>query len=341
MSIEKQVAIRMPSELSASVLDLAARAAAALARADKLPPGDRTEAVRFESLHAVIDQLAIAALANGATHEVLPPSTADHLSGPTVFGPGSAGSKQISSSALKWIQEGSVVVELRLPHFAGATVLAGELGVGPPKPAARWASSEGRPGDAVQKRFEYLLEQAVERGGDSRAAVCPSNIANRVLTEGLRTYAHRTKGQTRVDAPVLYRDGSKGRPFPLRALSMATSVPDGMRTLRFALMSIRHVDMDKVVDGAWLRNVKISRARAAGFTDDIVFETSLRQLRRLVSDAPTLIHMYQTGLDTAIVGFYRAVIYQLLDKPGSICVVPYYYQDIANKFSEGTAWTTL
>jgi hypothetical protein len=341
MSIENRVFVRMPSKLSADVLNLAARAAAALARAEKLPPGDRTEAVRFESLHAAIDQLAISALANGAPHEVLPESAGDDLSGPSIFGPGPASLKAVNCSVPQWIQEGSVVVELRLPHFPGTTLLAGESGIGPPKPAARWTSSEGRAGDAVQKRFEYLLDQAVERGVDGRAAVCPSNIANRVLTEGLRRYTHRTQGQARVDAPVLYRDGSKGRPFPLRALSLTESVPEGMRTLRFALMSIRHVDMDNVVDGAWLRNVKISRSRAAGFTDEIVFETSLRQLRRLAADAPTLIHMYQTGLDTAIVGFYRAVVHQLLDKCGSICVVPYYYQEIGNQFSEGTAWTTI
>lgn len=340
MSVENQVFVRMSPKLGADVLDLAARAKAALARSEKLPPGDRTEAVRFESLHAAIDQLAIAALANGAQHETMPELAGDDLSGPSIFGSGLVLPKVENSSVHEWIQEGSVVVELRLPHFSGATLLAGEPGIGPPKPAARWTSSEVRPGDAVQKRFEYLLDQAVETGGDGRAAVCPSNIANRVLTEGLRRYTHRTHGQARVNAPVVYRDGSKGRPFPLRSLSMTHGVPKGMRTLRFALMSIRHVDMDHIVDGAWLRNVKISRSRAAGFTDDIVFETSLRQLRRLASDAPTVIHMYQTGLDTAIVGFYRAVVHQLLDKPGSICVVPYYYQDIGNTFSEGTAWAT-
>jgi hypothetical protein len=340
MSVEKKVFVRMPPTLAADALDLAARAAAALARAEKLPPGDRTEAVRFESLHSAIDKLAVGALANGAIHEIVADLSGRDLSGPSIFGPGLVPPNVENRSVHQWIREGSVVVELRLPHFSGATLLVGESGIGPPKPAARWMSSEGRPGDAVQKRFEYLLDQAVAPGGDARAAVCPSNIANRVLTEGLRSYTHRTHGQPRVDAPVVYRDGSKGRPFPLRALSMTDSVPEGIRILRFALMSIRHVDMDHIVDGAWLRNVKISRSRAAGFTDDIVFETSLRQLRRLASDAPTAIHMYQTGLDTAIVGFYRAVVYQLLDKPGSIFVVPYYYQDIGSTFAEGTAWAT-
>ena len=84
-----------------------------------------------------------------------------------------------------------------------------------------------------------------------------------------------------------------------------------------------------------LRNIKISRTREAGLTDQIVFETSLRQVRRLTSSGPTLIHMYQTGLETAIVGFYRSIVHHLINEPGSIVVVPWYFQKRGD-FRKGT-----
>jgi hypothetical protein len=47
--------------------------------------------------------------------------------------------------------------------------------------------------------------------------------------------------------------------------------------------------------------------------------------------------MYQTGLEPAIVGFYRAVAFHLLEFPRSIAVVPCYYQS-DHSFAEGTPW---
>lgn len=120
---------------------------------------------------------------------------------------------------------------------------------------------------------------------------------------------------------------------------MNIAKPTGWRVLRFTLMSVRHVDMDLVVDGAWLRNSRVSRPRPAGLTDGIVFDTSLRQLQCLDASVPTLICMYQTGLEPAIVGFYRAVVRHLIENPQAVAVVPYYYQG-EKDFAEGTIWRT-
>lgn len=120
----------------------------------------------------------------------------------------------------------------------------------------------------------------------------------------------------------------------------ASSPPAGWRLLRFTLMSIRHVEMDTIVDGAWFRNSRLSRPRPAGLTDELAFETSLRQLEELRSWMPAVIHLYQTGLEPAIVGFYRAVVVHLMARPGTLAVVPHYY-DGKGRFVEGTLWRTL
>ncbi|MCA1673889.1 MAG: hypothetical protein LC799_17370, partial [Actinobacteria bacterium] len=70
---------------------------------------------------------------------------------------------------------------------------------------------------------------------------------------------------------------------------------------------------------------------------------------------PVLMYLYQTGLDAAVVGIYRAVVEHLLDLPGSLAVVPMYFRrqpsgranaDIVagyeqqSVFAEGTLWRT-
>jgi hypothetical protein len=133
-----------------------------------------------------------------------------------------------------------------------------------------------------------------------------------------------------VQAPVEYRDGSRSRhPFPLRSLKLAQRAPSDFDELRLALLSIRHTEMDAVIDGAFLRNSEISQPRTAAETDDLVFTTSREQLLALTGDGSNPLHlrMYQTGLDTAIVGFYRAVVHHLLEHPGTLAVTPMFFQN--------------
>ena len=338
MTVEYSVLVRIPRDVDHQLRDLISRAEAALARARKLPPGDRTETMRFDSLHTAIERTAIVAMANGEPYEVLNNTASEKLTGVSVFGP-ERHSGRAEGEAARWVKEGYLVVELKLPHFPGSTPLGGATGVGPSKPAERWVSNAKRAKDAVQARFDYLLSQALQNDSARDACLRPSGIANSILTEGLRQHTHCQAGQQRIDVPVIYRDGSNGEPFPLRALRMTDQKPAGWRCYRFTLLSIRHVETDHIVDGAWLRNVTISRIRAAGLTDAVVFDTSRRQLRRLMSAGPSLVYLYQTGLETAIIGFYRALTFHLLEQPGSVAVIPCYYHNDGG-FSEGTVWAT-
>ena len=250
------------------------------------------------------------------------------------------GDQKLPNQLGSWIEEGRIVVGMCLPHFPGETRIEGKAGSGPPEPAERWRTR--RIGKAAERdRFEYLMAKAV--GGSRDGAIRPSGITNSVLTEGLRQYVQCNSGQARIDASVRYRDGSEGPKFPLRVLELTDSVPKGCKTYRFALLSIRHVELDAKVDGAWLRNVKISQKRAAGFTDRIVYEISLRQFRRIASDGPVVIEIFQTGLETAIIGFYRALVEHLLERPGTIAVAPQYYLEYSpekNPYEEGSVWAT-
>lgn len=174
-------------------------------------------------------------------------------------------------------------------------------------------------------------------------------MSNSILTEVLRDSVG-AEG-VRVDAPVTYRDGSQGPPFPLRAIHFCDLPSARGRVLRLSLISIRHIEMDSCLDGAFLRNTDISRPRPAGETDEMTFAISRRQLAELCALGPTTLYLHQTGLEPAIMGFYRAVTLQLIETPGLLAVIPMYYQRPAldgtpaagfspqASFCEGRPWT--
>ena len=307
----------------------------ARARAAKALAGDRADVVRFEALSSQLEQLIFAQRTKGVLEVKLPvtanpPPLITSLEGADLaFLPGAWRDRFADALAA-----GDVLVTLRSPLNHGTTNAQPRKTIEPPPPADPWKSKTGARGaGAVQERFEAQIENALNGRGGS---LSPSDIQNAILTETLRTYvgAH---GQ-RTDLTVEYRDGSRSRnPFPLRSLTLADSPLKDADELRFALLSIRHTEMDGVIDGAFLRNAEISQLRPAADTDDLVFEMSREQLRALTDDGATPVHLqiYQTGLDTAIVGFYRAVVYHLLEHPHSLSVTPMFFQGAKRPSSSG------
>jgi hypothetical protein len=212
------------------------------------------------------------------------------------------------------------------PHARGVTG-AEDVGVAE-EPADAWAAEVGVfGGRAVEARFRAQIGEALNPDATRRVRISPSGINNAVVAEILREFVAVEPGAGRVDVPVEYRDGSKSaHPFPLRALPLVTELPTASLTLTFALLSIRHTEMDAIVHGAWLRNAEISRPRPAAQTDDLVYDISLRQFEELTrTERHVHLHMYQTGLETAVVGFYRALTTHLLRHPGSVSVQPMYF----------------
>lgn len=333
MSLEYCRFVLVPQDLAPRVMDLDGRARSASQRAESAPPGERLDFHRCEAIRCVIEQLAIAAVAGGATTVLdAAPQAGCEAGGPVLSGDPPSGAS-LPEDVRAWLAGGAVVIQLRLPHARGETLPVGEAGSGPPPPQPPWRSSHSDGRGASRERFETLLLSALDEAG---GAIRPSDVSNTVLTESLRKYVDRDSSQTPTDVRVCYRDGSEGPPFPLRALRMYGDRPTNWRELRLTLMSIRHVDMDSLVDGAWLRNTRVSRHRPEGDTDQLVYETSLRQLTRL-SDRPTLLCLFQTGLQPAVIGFYRAVTESLLIRPDNLAVLPFYFRG-HEQFDEGTLW---
>jgi hypothetical protein len=289
---------------------------AAYRRAEKSEPGERTEIVTYEALSSALELRAAAALLDETGRVVDLPDRSTLTAG--VF--------------LR--HEGSVTVSITLPLEHGSTERGPAVGRAP-EPAAPVEVRDDLWGrQLVLERFRSQLDAAIaDPGVDRSSALSPSGVHNRVLTEVLREYVQRGD-RAPVSVPVAYRDGSRASAdFPFHCLDLTSVVTaddeakaSGVLVLRLALLSIRHTEMDAIVDGSWLRNADVSKPRAAAQTDDFVYEASLRQLEQLTAGGRRArIYMFQTGLETAVVGFFRAVVEFLREHPGQLEVIPMFF----------------
>lgn len=336
MTVEQSVLVAVPrsDEVEGLVRDIVSAAA----RANKADPGDRTDVVRYETLCVQLELLAEQALTDGAEHLAaveIPDTKGLCFDDEIVRNDPHRLARRLQPPWSETVERWSAhltVVELRRATRLGQTPSA-EASDGPAAVATVWRfTGDGPPSEAVRQRLASQLEGVIAARASSGVSrdhsFNPSGVNNRVLAETLRTFAIGDS-ESRVDAPVTYRDGSQAsNPFPLRCLPLDDEVPSvSDLTLDLALLSIRHTEMDPVVDGAWLRNSEVSRPRPAALTDDFVFTTSCEQLLYLTSQGTSslLLRIYQTGLDAAIVGFYRAVARHLLSFPRSLVVVPMFH----------------
>ncbi len=324
MSTERAWVIGLPAD--GSMEGLVEDIQSAASRGAKAEPGDRLDIARFEALATRLEQAALRHADAKRIAVALPEPGPTILFGQESNNWSSGLPKDIVAAANTLAQAGLVPVLVVAPHGRGTTDNPILRPAEPP--ADKWEADEGVfGGRAVEARFRAQIAEALNPDAKRRVPISPSGINNAVVTEILREFAATRPGLPRVDAPVEYRDGSKSaHAFPLRALPMRANLPRASLELRFALLSIRHTEMDAVVHGAWLRNAEISRPRPAAMTDDLVYDLSLRQLEELCrNESHVRLHIYQTGLETAVVGFYRALTNHLLRFPGSVSVQPMYY----------------
>ena len=337
MTTERLYAIAMPLDTEHTML--AADVRSARERARKAEPGDRVDIVRYETLSSQLEAWAHSvATASASTGSGVSVGPVVRFASPTdseVEGLHQATDGDMPDwvpeperqAVAAMLTDGGALVTVRLPLEPGHTPV-GDTRKPPPPPAAVWKAPPGMRGtQAVEKRFSDQLKEAIGDPEHPRPFV-PSGVSNVVLTNTLREFVGR--GGARIDVPAEYKDGSRAKHlFPLRSLTFLPS-PRGPfdLTVRFALLSIRHTEMDAVVDGAWLRNVQISQQRAAAETDDLVYQISREQLTELTrGEKRVMMEMYQTGLQPAVVGFYRALVDHLLEQPGSVTVRPMYHQE--------------
>lgn len=193
------------------------------------------------------------------------------------------------------------------------------------------------------------VSRAIETGHDSsatRGSVNFSNQPHNVITEVLNEFVFVESSciLEPVHIKVVYTDGSQGASFPLLCLprrqGTRLSDQEGFTELHVALMSMRHPEMDADVDLAWFRNREVSKSRSLGESDNFCYEQSKNQLRETRTGGDLRIVLYHTGFQPAVIGFYRALVEELLERPEAaprVEVIPYYYRRNAG-YEPGHPW---
>lgn len=109
--------------------------------------------------------------------------------------------------------------------------------------------------------------------------------------------------------PVTFNDGSQPPPFPLPGWEQrALPAAEPGRTFRVGLMSMRHPELDYLVDLYVCRNISLARCETMAEEE---LEACSRSIELLLDPAlkdGDTIEVFHTGLEPMVVGFYRGVV---------------------------------
>ena len=209
---------------------------------------------------------------------------------------------------------------------------------------------EGAFDNEGRNAYEILRDQinlAIQNAKEGKpCAVNFSNQPHNIITEVLNEFAYSDSGKIKkpIYIQVIYTDGSQAENLPLQCLpnhddndlAMLAKAPP----LKAALLSMRHLELDDKVDISWFRNREVSKARAFAETDQFCYAETKKQLVGTRKDGIFILHLYQTGLQPAVIGFYRALIEELLYRaklPPSLEVIPFYYHGKSG-YQPGKIW---
>jgi len=199
-----------------------------------------------------------------------------------------------------------------------------------------------RQGLSTYKANQQRLRHEVRLALSNRSRVNAQNQGHEITTTILSEFVMAQKGEPVAYVRIGYRDGSEARPFPLRCLRAPKVNADKRLSLSIALMSMRHLELDDEVKAVWFRNLEGSGRGTTAESDERLYELSVARLAELESaygNQLLAIRLFHTGLEPAIIGFYRALVESLLAEPDRepwVIVQPCYFR--RNGFELGTAW---
>jgi hypothetical protein len=193
------------------------------------------------------------------------------------------------------------------------------------------------------QEMQELIRHIGGQIGQNQPATFGSTANHVQITEALRRMSYQVGATVQpVSLRVMYVDGSEANPFPLFSLSQPCDHAQIATPLKVALMSIRHMELDTEIDYCWFRNRDVSRSRTLAETDAYCYRVSREQLQDALRDGDVILHLYHTGFEPAVIGFYRAVVdtlHQLRREQSAkkIHITPIYFRK-NQAFVEGMPW---
>jgi hypothetical protein len=157
------------------------------------------------------------------------------------------------------------------------------------------------------------LVRRIARASSGKAGVALGNSRHMEITKALRRFLHAADAEEHFKINFIYKDGSMGGDVHLRQMP-EREPPSAAVELNAALESCRHFELDATVDFCLLRNADVARREEATFAaQETIAYTAIRaRLDDLCGEEGLHLRLFHTGLEPAVVGFYRAVIDSLL-----------------------------
>lgn len=145
-----------------------------------------------------------------------------------------------------------------------------------------------------------------------------------------------------INVQFAYEDGTIGDKFPLFGLLKDTKLIE-LQTIKAALISNRHFELDSEIDFCLIRNSEIRRGEEATMAEQeqLSFEIVYRFLNEFIEKNKGLeLHLYHTGLEPAVIGTYKAVLTILLNPKmrGKLKVIPKMFRGYQNGFQDLKVW---
>jgi len=191
-------------------------------------------------------------------------------------------------------------------------------------------SVKGNAYQGLRQQFNTAIEML---NSGNQGSLNFSSLGHHVITEILNEFVY-ARGKS-LYVPVIYADGSEAPPLPLHVLNplrFRGQTLDNEPLLKVGMMSARHPEMDKFLDLYWFRNQEISVRRTTAETDVTAYEITKNLLFKTRGEGPYRFCFYQTGFQPAIVGFYRALTEELMERRDSTPTL----EDIPVFFLHGT-----
>jgi len=135
------------------------------------------------------------------------------------------------------------------------------------------------------------------------------------ITDGLnaRVFKAGNDTTTRRDVPVVWSDGTESPAFPVGCLTPPMPLDPQVSPLRMGLISGRHPALDETVGLYLVRNREVKLTATEAEQEALVYGAAREALDELLTAGGGVLELHQTGLQPAIVGFYRALTERLLN----------------------------